>query len=994
MRVKPSVLFDWLHIFVLVGFAVAQPIYDMVSQSPEFFVAHKARPILIASVVFVLSFGLPLGCIIFELLARIVGEWARRWVHGIIVFILVLLAGLAIGRQVGMGPDVIIIGIAFIFATLFVGLYIRSNTIRMFLNLLSPAVVIFPLWFLLFTPIKSLLLTRDIGVNSDIEIHNPVPVVVVVLDEFNLTPLLDAAGRIDRIRFPNFAEFANNSWWFPNAIAASITTRGALPSIVSGLQSQSPYDLTPTANDFPRNVFTMLGDRYGFNVIESVTTLCPQSYCGQEKKSTGLGGVTTVFSDLVVIYLHLISPPNLGQQLPPVDLQWAGFGVNWFSQFQFKKPTDGSLLHDPHKSHLYRDLYISKFLTQIGKNSNPGLHFLHILLPHAPYEFLASGHKYLPSDGAGPAGLKNDGEGWIGEEALILTAYHRYLQQIGYVDRFLGQLRHSLKTAQLYDKALIIVTADHGVSFRPNTSRRLIDKDNARDILKVPLIVKLPEQREGGISERLVSGVDILPTIMDVLKVNTSWDIDGRSLFAIEERPQKSIEIKGVGNFKAENLKGFPRLKWQIDHFEEHSSLDNLVPQGPYPSLIGRALSDMTIGKPSDMKVFHPDLSHLNNVNPESGFLPALFWAHISETNSQKLPLAVALNGRIWATTQTGEWKENNNFFSVLLPPTTFKRGRNHVGVYLIDESGKALTPIPLTDGRLNIRLQIENSGRLTLLFSDGPPILVEGGPNNLRGHVDRVSSPRKMFVFEGWAADIAAPQTTATVLIFAGEQLVAQVKPENERPDVVKFFHQEGLLKSGFRADVPLDLLKSLASEVRVIALSEGRTAVHLPFTDEQNRLMRPILMDDSIQLRDDHSGRLTLFYSDGPPILVEGGPNNLRGHVDRVSSLLNLLVLEGWAGDITTPHLSASVLIFAGEQLVAQVKPENERPDVVKVFHQEGLLKSGFRAAIPIDQLKSVGAEPRVIVVTAGQRAVPLHFSEEQKKSIRTIREKEGIR
>jgi len=61
----------------------------------------------------------------------------------------------------------------------------------------------------------------------------------------------------------------------------------------------------------------------------------------------------------------------------------------------------------------------------------------------------------LYSDGAGPAGLKNDAEGWIGEEPLILTAYHRYLQQIGYVDRFLGRLRHSLKTAHLYDNALI-----------------------------------------------------------------------------------------------------------------------------------------------------------------------------------------------------------------------------------------------------------------------------------------------------------------------------------------------------------------------------------------------------------------------------------------------------------------------------------------------------------------------------------------------------------
>ncbi len=32
------------------------------------------------------------------------------------------------------------------------------------------------------------------------------------------------------------------------------------------------------------------------------------------------------FADLAVIFLHIISPPKLGQQLPPLHAQWTGFG--------------------------------------------------------------------------------------------------------------------------------------------------------------------------------------------------------------------------------------------------------------------------------------------------------------------------------------------------------------------------------------------------------------------------------------------------------------------------------------------------------------------------------------------------------------------------------------------------------------------------------------------------------------------------------------------
>jgi len=326
MRVKPSVLVDWVHIFVLVGFAVAQPLYDILGQYPEFLLSHKASPVLIIVVVFALSFGLPLCLITFELLAWLVGGPVRRSVHWIFIFFLAMLAGIPIVKQTVVGPDIFIIGTSFLLALLFVVFYARSKPIRLFLNLLTPAVVIFPLWFLLFTPIKGLVLPQDIGVQTVGEIKNPVPVVVVVLDEFTVTALLDKAGKVDEVRFPNFADLASESWWFPNAIAAAQTTEAALPAILSGRHPPTLFSIPPpTADNYPQTLFTMLGDHYQFNVIESMTALCPESLCGREREALGLRW-PIVFSDMVVIYLHLLSTPVLSQHLPSLGVQWGGFG--------------------------------------------------------------------------------------------------------------------------------------------------------------------------------------------------------------------------------------------------------------------------------------------------------------------------------------------------------------------------------------------------------------------------------------------------------------------------------------------------------------------------------------------------------------------------------------------------------------------------------------------------------------------------------------------
>ena len=69
-REKVAVLLPYLHIFVLTGFSLAQPLFDLLSRNAEFFVVHYAQPIDILLLIGLLSALVPLLAIGFELLVK------------------------------------------------------------------------------------------------------------------------------------------------------------------------------------------------------------------------------------------------------------------------------------------------------------------------------------------------------------------------------------------------------------------------------------------------------------------------------------------------------------------------------------------------------------------------------------------------------------------------------------------------------------------------------------------------------------------------------------------------------------------------------------------------------------------------------------------------------------------------------------------------------------------------------------------------------------
>ena len=75
-----------------------------------------------------------------------------------------------------------------------------------------------------------------------------------------------------------------------------------------------------------------------------------------------------------------------------------------------------------------------------------------------------------------------------------------------------------LRATGLYRRALVVVTADHGLSFaRGIRDRRTATPANLHEVAPVPLFVKLPGSERGAVSRSYASTVDVLPTIARAL---------------------------------------------------------------------------------------------------------------------------------------------------------------------------------------------------------------------------------------------------------------------------------------------------------------------------------------------------------------------------------------------------------------------------------------------------------------------------------------------
>ena len=675
------------HLLAASGFAFAQPLFDLLGKNPEFFAVRGSTAGDIVLFALVVTFVPALALLAVELAVAAVSPVAARFVHHVFLAFLGAIFGVQALKRLGLtGTASLIAGAVVIGLAIALAAW-RLRPARSFLSLLSAAPVIFLALFLFDTPVEKLVFASGGAQAAAIEVHATTPVVFLLFDEFPVIDLQDKGGAIDARRFPNFARLEAGSTWFRNTTTLSASTTVAVPVILSG---QRPVKgALPIYRDHPNNLFTLLGSRYRMNVTESQTRLCPQRLC-KRKGGDAASRLSSLYSDARVVYLHLVAPPALEDRLPVIDESWGDFGSN---------STAGAALAgsrplpkvDLSTFYLSRVRDFNRFVASFRTpgNGRPTLYFLHVLLPHAPWLYFPDGKVRAVTKTNAPG---RTGERWFNEQ-LAEQAWQRHLLQLGYTDRLLGTFLRRLHRTGLWDKALVVVTADHGISFRGGDLRRRPTKRNLAELAFTPLFMKLPGQQQGRVvGDRHVLTLDILPTIADVLGIKIPWRTDGSS--ALAGGPGSSrVDVAGVAAPYAAALAQLrSSLDRQLGLFGTGSWGPQFSGTGSYRGLVGRSVGSLrlvsSVAASANLDAVGSRL--VGSLPRRSRLIPSPLAGSISGLHPGDA-LAFALNGQIAAVTEVYRDRVGGSLrFSALVPESAFRAGRNSVRAFLVTGSASA----------------------------------------------------------------------------------------------------------------------------------------------------------------------------------------------------------------------------------------------------------------------------------------------------------------
>jgi len=181
-------------------------------------------------------------------------------------------------------------------------------------------------------------------------------------------------------------------------------------------------------------------------------------------------------------------------------------------------------IHAPHRR---RQPYFDELAGAAGVEPAP---FDLALLTHPWHDLVAPGD-YFVVDRPGS-------KGWSPtlSDIELQTVGLMYDSEVATVDDEVGRLLDHIRSLGLSGRTMVIVTSDHGEALGEDghAGHSYLEDYN----LMVPLILELPAQTHAGtVVDTQVRLVDLLPTILDVVGIESPENIDGRSLLSVVADP-------------------------------------------------------------------------------------------------------------------------------------------------------------------------------------------------------------------------------------------------------------------------------------------------------------------------------------------------------------------------------------------------------------------------------------------------------------------------
>jgi hypothetical protein len=677
------------ELLALTAFAVAQPILDVTGRSPDFFLYRRATAGQLRALLVLVVLGPPLWLWLVERAVGARSAVAERTLHLTFVAVLFGLLAVEAGKHAHVAAGVPLAAGATVTGCALAVLFARRPWVRQTLQYATPAPLVFALLFVVTTPAGALVRpAAGHGTIRAVATKRP-PIVMVLLDEFPLTALLDAHGAVDARLFPNFARLAATSHWYPNATGVGGWTPYAAPAVLTGRYPRKA--VAPSYVEHPENLFTLLAGTYDVHAYESVTQLCPPRVCSgvPAGRPTGLGAL---LADTMGVVRGIASPyPSAAlnadafvEEVGEATRAGAAQRGTLAPNFRF----DATTANQPER--------FTSFLGSLTRSERPTLSYLHLLMPHTPWRYLPSGRSYPQPPDTFPVSRfieRFPNRVIAAEPALAAFGKQRLLLQLAYTDGLLGQLLDTLRDNGTFDESLVVVTADHGEGLDPGAHWRWMDEHSAPDLGWVPLFVKTPGEHAPKVDRRDERQVDVLPTIADVLDVHVPWTVDGVSVLAPARTGGTKRWYDVPGHAVTVATKAPPSRGLASVVAPAARSAGDLFGVGPLAPYVGRPVDSLDVGSPAaPVATLGVDVGH---VRLGGGTVPAYLWGALDRPAGETTRwLLAAVNGHVAGTAfamksvRDGRW-----YFQGMVDDGYFEEGRNDVTLYAVE--GTTLHPLP-----------------------------------------------------------------------------------------------------------------------------------------------------------------------------------------------------------------------------------------------------------------------------------------------------------
>jgi hypothetical protein len=172
------------------------------------------------------------------------------------------------------------------------------------------------------------------------------------------------------------------------------------------------------------------------------------------------------------------------------------------------------------------------------------------------------------------------------------------------------------------------------------------------EIYNVPLFIKEPGVTDGEVRDDNALLIDVLPSIVDLLDIETDWAFDGRSLFGDEPEPDTKpvvystgpgtvpLGLDGVMDVVERNLRWLP--------FGE--DVRSIAAVGELGGLVGRPVETLDVVGDSDARWSVDQAWQLVNWHPdEDGVVPLLWQGTVTMPDGVSPPpeMLAVVNGRV-----------------------------------------------------------------------------------------------------------------------------------------------------------------------------------------------------------------------------------------------------------------------------------------------------------------------------------------------------------